>query len=181
MPTWSLEETRRKVRGSMRDSFPQLFGDRWREAGDVFYARFEAMHLDAVRPLPGAEALIAEFHRRGILLGVVSNKKGDYLRQEADHLGWSRYFHRVVGAFDAVCDKPAVEPVDMALAGSGVDRGGGVWFVGDADVDLECATRAGCIPVLVRPEPPAPAEFGDNGPAIYAADCEALCKLVRTL
>ena len=47
-------------------------------------------------------------------------------------------------------DKPAVAPVEMALAGSGVARGPDVWFVGDTDIDMTCAVNAGCYTVLLR-------------------------------
>lgn len=176
---WSLEETRQRVRGSMRDSYPQLFGDRWREAGEIFYARFEARHLQTLTPLPDSTEMLEELSAAGIYLAVVSNKKGDYLRKEADHLGWTRYFGRIVGAFDAKRDKPSVDPVDLALAGSGVTRGSEVWFAGDADIDMECAGEAGCLAVLLRQEKPGPDEFLSHPPMFYVSSCMALCKLVR--
>jgi len=180
-PRWTFEETKTRVRKSMRDSYPQLFGERWREAGEVFYARFEAHHLESLTPLPGAAELLAGLSGDGYYLGVVSNKKGDYLRKEAAQLGWDRYFGRMVGAFDAKKDKPAPEPVDMALEGSGLEKGPDVWFVGDADVDLECAQNAGCVPILVRPDTPRPGEFDSHPPMCYLSDCEALFNLLRRL
>ena len=33
---WTLEQTRQRVRRSMRESFPELFGDRWTHARDIF-------------------------------------------------------------------------------------------------------------------------------------------------
>lgn len=181
MPTWTLEETRRRVRRSMRDAYPQLFGDRWREAGEVFYTRFKARHLEMVRPLPGAADLLDTLHADGVYMGVVSNKKGDYLRMEARHLGWDGHFGRIVGAFDAERDKPSVDPVDLALAGSGIHRGEHVWFVGDADIDLECAHNAGCVAVLVHPEAPEPHEYAEHRPHLYANGCIALSKLLMSL
>jgi len=181
MPLWSLEDIRRRVRGSMRDSYPQLFGERWREAGDLFYARFAERHLDTLTPLPGAAEALVTLRRSGLYLAVVSNKHGDYLRQEAAALGWEEHFGRIVGAFDAARDKPAVDPVDLALAGSGIGRGPAVWFAGDADVDLECAVAASCVPVLVRPEPPGESEFYPHQPRIYVDSCKMLSSLVETL
>ena len=178
MRPWSLEETRQRVRGSMRDTYPALFGDRWREAGEIFYARFTERHLKTLTPLAGAAELLYRLHADGTYLGVVSNKKGDYLRKEAAHLGWDAYFGHIIGAFDAEADKPAIAPVEMALAGSGIARGDDVWFVGDADVDMECATRAGCVPVLVRAEAPRNGEFGAYPPAKYVRDCIALSNLL---
>jgi phosphoglycolate phosphatase len=178
---WTLAETKARVRGSMRDSYPALFGDRWREAGEIFYRRFEERHMETLTPLDGAAAMLDELAGLGLYLAVVSNKKGDYLRAEAAKLGWDRYFARIVGAFDAVRDKPATEPVTLALSGSGLQPGPWVWFAGDACVDLECAVRAGCTPVLVRAEPPAPDEFPQFPPALHVSGCLTLSKVVRTL
>ncbi|MEO5337692.1 MAG: HAD family hydrolase [Magnetospirillum sp. WYHS-4] len=181
LPPWTFEETKARVRKSMRDSYPELFGDRWEEAGRVFYERFAARHLVTVTPLPGAEAMLAALRAAGFYLGVVSNKKGDYLRDEARHLGWDGFFGRIVGAFDADRDKPAPEPVYLALEGSGVQAGPDVWFVGDTGVDMECGLNAGCIPVLVRETPPIDEEFSAFPPAIHVGSCEALSILVRSL
>ena len=178
---WSREEIRARVRGSMRDSYPALFGDHWREAGEVFYARLTERHPDNLRPLAGAADMLSEMHAAGIYLAVVSNKRGDHLRREAETLGWHGYFGRLVGAFDAANDKPAVDPVDLALNGSNVPRGRGVWLVGDADTDLECAVRSECVPVLMREQEPAADEFKAYPPAVFARDCMALCKLVAKL
>lgn len=181
LPLWTMQEIRERVRGSMRDSYPQLFGERWREAGEVFYRRFEEKHLERLMPLAGAADLIASLAADGMYLAVVSNKRGDYLRAEADKLGWSSYFGRIVGAFDAARDKPAVDPVTLALDGSGIAPGESVWFVGDADIDLECARNAGCLPVLLRDEPPRPGEFNAHPPGLHVEDCIALSKVLQSL
>jgi phosphoglycolate phosphatase len=178
---WTLEETKMRVRGSMRDTYPQLFGERWLEAGRIFYQRFAERHLETLLPLPGAAEMLADLTAAGVTLAVVSNKKGDYLRQEAAQLGWDRWFRRLVGAFDAARDKPAVEPVLLALDGSGVEPGRRVWFVGDADIDLECATNAGCIPILMREEEPATTEFSRHPPVLHVPDCMTLSMLMRNL
>ncbi|WP_247895573.1 HAD family hydrolase [Azospirillum sp. TSH58] len=133
----------------MRDSFPRIFGERWTDARDLFYAYFEAHHLEHLRPLPGAESLLRGFAERGIYQAVVSNKTGRFLRAEADALGWTGYFGRLVGAQDAEFDKPHGAPVLMALEPANIPPGPDVWFVGDADIDMECAHGAGMVPVLI--------------------------------
>lgn len=181
MPLWTMAEIRSRVRRSMRESFPALFGPRWEEAGKVFYDRFEDIHVARLEPLPGAGELISALDAAGFQLGVVSNKKGDLLRREADHLGWSRHFFQLVGAGDAVADKPHSAPVTMALVGSGIEPGPEVWFVGDADIDMETAHAAGCMAILVRAEPPGIHEFSAYPPALHVPDREALSKLVLSL
>lgn len=146
---WTVAETRRRVRNSLRDSFPGLFGERWEEAAEIFYRRYGALHLAHTSPLPGAAEMLEALAGLGIFLGVISNKDGSYLRREVQHLGWDRYFARLVGATDAPEDKPSPVAVRHALAGSGIAPGPEVWLVGDAAIDLECARSAGCVGVLI--------------------------------
>ncbi len=178
---WTLDEIRLRVGKSLRNTFPALFGAKWKEAEQVFYRRFAGCHLERLQSRPGAGRMLAELQGAGLYLGVVSNKRGDYLRREAAHLGWRDYFGRIVGANDAAEDKPAKAPVAMALAGSGVSPGQQVWIAGDAEIDLECARNAGCLPVLVRELGPQPGEFAGHPPAVHVIDCQALCKLVGKL
>ncbi len=180
-PAWSIEETRERVRRSLREAFPPLFGERWQEAREIFYRRFDAIHLERLAVCEGAEALIEALARRGIPLCVVSNKMGGNLRREAGHLGWQRHFSRLVGASDAARDKPATEPVDLALSGTGVRRDAGVWFVGDTWVDMECARNAGCTGILVRGTPPRDTEFAAFPPQAHFADCAELRRHVESL
>ncbi len=179
-PAWSFEETKSRVRASARDSFPALFGARAEEAMEIYFSTFKASHLEQLREREGAAELLRGLSVAGYWLGVVSNKTGAILRREAEHLAWIGYFGRIVGATDAARDKPAVEPVELALDGSGVPRGGEVWFVGDTDIDMLCAGNAGCVPVLLRPEPPRDGEFGDNCPHFHVNCCAALAELLNS-
>ncbi len=176
---WTLAETRGRVRKSARDSFPELFGAKAEEATEIFYRTYEADHLTQLTPRAGAEAMLRELAANpGLCMAVVSNKKGDLLRKEAAHLGWDRYFAAVVGATDAVRDKPAPEVVDFALSGTGIAPGLDVWFVGDTDIDLRCAANSGCTGILVREEAPGPDEFGDVGLDHHVPDCAGFARLV---
>jgi phosphoglycolate phosphatase len=149
-PLWSLQETKERVRLSLRESFPLHFGDRWEEARQIYLDVFRAIHLERLSPLPGRGELLHALFGEGIFLGIVSNKTGALLRREAEQIGWSAFFGSVVGAGDAAIDKPDAAPVALALQPSGIEAGGdAVWFVGDAGVDMECALNSGCVPVLL--------------------------------
>jgi phosphoglycolate phosphatase len=127
---------------------------------------------------PCAEDVLREAAKAGIYLGVVSNKTGKYLRAEADHLGWTGLFGRLVGAQDAVRDKPAADPIHLALRDSGIPAGPDVWFVGDAPIDVTCGRAAGCTTVFVGAFPAQSAAV--THPADHTvADCKALVGLVR--
>lgn len=178
---WTTEETRARVRESMRESFPRLFGERWPEARKIFYDSYLARHLEFLRPLPGAAEMLAELSAAGICLGVVSNKTGPVLRKEAASLGWDAHFRRLVGAGDAVRDKPDPAPVALALDGTGIGPGPEVWFVGDTALDMACAVNACCLPVLLAGEGLGRDDFSAAPPALQLENCMALSALVRRL
>ncbi|HVJ51545.1 MAG TPA: HAD family hydrolase [Aliidongia sp.] len=180
-PTWTMAETRARVRKSLRDSFPALFGERWQEAQKLYLDAFESIHLDRLKPLPGAAELIGGLHEDGHYLALVSNKTGRYLRREVEALGWSGLFDRVVGAGDAPSDKPHRAAIDMALAESNHAAGPDIWFVGDTGIDMECALNAGCLPVLISAEAPVGEEFARSKPALHFPNCMALTQAIRRI
>ncbi|MEQ8334020.1 HAD family hydrolase [Nisaea sp.] len=178
LPVWTEAEMRFRAKRSMRDSFPEIFGMEWERASALFYTAFEERHIEGLRALPGAAELLAALRDSSVLMGVVSNKNGVFLRAEADSLGWTGFFHRIIGATDAAQDKPARDPVDLALAGSGQVAGASTWFVGDSLVDLQCGLASGCVPVLVGNDPVAAEDLEKWPPTFRFADChEMRCAL----
>jgi len=182
VPPWTLAQTRARVRRSMRERFPEMFGDRWTEARDIFYAAYAELHLSRLVAAEGAAEMLAALDEAGLYLGVVSNKTGRYLRSEARHLGWEARFGRLVGAGDAPRDKPAPDPVALALDGSGVAPGAAVWMVGDTDIDMEIAHATGLVPVLIGGDAAAEGdEFTAHPPRFRVVDCAALVSLINGL
>lgn len=180
-PVWTLAEAKARIRASLRESFPTMFGDRWPEAREIYYRSFASRHLAVLKPMAGAEQLLRGLTGRGLYLGIVSNKTGSYLRKEVDHLGWRDYFGALVGAGDCPQDKPARAPVELALAPTGTGPESSVWFVGDTDIDMVCAIASGCWPVLLRADPPAAGEFVDAPPSLYLENCESLARYIEKL
>ena len=180
-PAWTFADTKQRVRLSLRESFPLHFGDRWELARDIYLDRFRAIHLERLTPLGGREAMLRDLAATGIYLGVVSNKTGPLLRREVEQIGWSGLFGNVVGAGDAAADKPASDPVHLALEQSGgVIAGDAVWFVGDTAVDMECALASGCVPVLLG-TPESPEEFSRFAPRLSFDDGASLFHALRGL
>lgn len=145
---WTLEETKEKVGKSMRDHFPNLFGDRWEEAGEIYVERYRDRNLINLTPLKSAEEMLNFIINLDIHRAVVSNKQGPTLRTECEHIGWNKYFHKVIGATDAERDKPYADPAILALKGSNVTPSKSVWFIGDSTPDVECALAAGLTPII---------------------------------
>lgn len=145
---WTMEETRARVSRSLRDSFPELFGDKWEEAGEIYGKSYRSLHLSGLAAMPHAADLLKHASQAGIYMAVVSNKQGKTLREEAAHMGWNGFFSKLVGALDTPRDKPHPEPLIASLEGSALKPGAHVWFVGDTLVDMECALATGCTPVF---------------------------------
>ncbi len=149
-PVWPREEIPDRCTRSARDSFPEMFGDKWQEAMDAFYVHFrKARERDGIHPAEGAKDLLAWLLDNRIPAIVVSNKMGEHLRHEATHLGWDHYFASIVGARDAIRDKPAREHADHALSLAGLEASPDIWFIGDGESDVACARAIGCIPLLI--------------------------------
>ncbi|MGB0719324.1 MAG: HAD family hydrolase [Bdellovibrionales bacterium] len=168
-----LHETHNHVRGQFGmvpfsvDVFKSYFGkprealyteiygaDRLEDAKAHFEAYVTANH-HKIRAVDGAAAVLQAFKALDILMGIVTNKKGAFVRQEITHQGWDDYFVTVVGAGEADADKPSPAPLLLALAQSGLGLSPEeVWFVGDTDNDLACARDAGAPSVFIAsPEP----------------------------
>ena len=163
LPRWTLEEVRGRVRRSLRETFPEMFGKNWEAARDVFYAEVRARHLGVLTPMPGAGGAVAAVAALGLPQGVISNKQGPLLRAEAAHLGWGGHFSILLGAGDAAADKPDPAPFRMALLALGLPAEA-VWYVGDTALDMEAARRAGCTAVLLGDA------AHDGGPEAAAPD-----------
>ena len=159
LPLWSFEQTKARVRKSMRDSFPEIFGENWQAAGAAYQAHYRASHLNKLEALPQAREVLEAVKKLGLYSVVVSNKKGENLRKEAAHIGWSDLFDNITGADDAARDKPFSDPVNLALAGSGFESAGDVWFIGDSEIDLECAKNTGCTAILYGDDAVAHPEY----------------------
>ncbi|HUB46971.1 MAG TPA: HAD family hydrolase [Acetobacteraceae bacterium] len=160
LPLWTRRDAVARVRVALRESFPPLFGNRWEEARDLFYASFRERHLDHLRPMPGAADALAA--GSAWPQGVVSNKAGEYLRAEVAHLGWAPHFGPIIGAGDAAADKPDPAPVHLALAQLGRRPDESVWYLGDTALDMRTARAAGVTAVLIG-------DAGHDGGIAHAA------------
>ena len=177
LPIWTPEEVRRNCTRAARESFPEWFGAEWKKAYDIYYQGFdEERRRRQISVLPGAHELLLWLKQNSIPSFVVSNKRGDYLRLEAERLQWQDLFVALAGAQDAPRDKPAREHVDYALNHNGMTPDSSVWFVGDSETDILCARNAGCTPVLIGGEE----EAARLSVSLVFSDCKGLQRLLYT-
>lgn len=177
--SWSEQETRLRIGSSARQAFESLFKDQATEASSFYYNYVVERHLETLRPMPGAPELLEKTQQQKIPVAIVSNKRGPLLRKEISHLGWNHYFAQVVGAGDTEFDKPHTAPATHALSQLGVKEKLPIWFIGDHPVDMECAHRSGCLPILMDPHNHPEEAFGDYPPAFRFSSLTALKNFVE--
>lgn len=172
LEAWDEERALVRIQHSGREVFPKLFGEKAPEAQKFFYKLIEEDTLQGLNPMPEAEPLLKMLKKKGIPIGVVSNKSSPYLHREVAHLAWGGYFGTLVGAGDAARDKPAADPILLALKKLDIPVSSKVWMVGDSPVDWECALAAGCQPIAVG------RQFDPSVPTLVSIqDCGALKKI----
>jgi phosphoglycolate phosphatase len=146
---WGLEKVRDNVHKSMRESFPEIFGNDWVRAGEIYKNSYRSINLEKISLLPNALELINFIDSKAILQFVVSNKIGTTLRSEIKKIGIEKKFFSLIGAQDSDADKPSIKPVELALMGSDLDiKKDEIWFVGDTITDVDCANACGFTPIV---------------------------------
>ena len=176
LPAWSPQEVKNNAKLSLRDNFPRWFGEKWEDARDVFYENFKVQHLKTIRLLPAVDELLTFLTAEKIPCAIISNKSGEYLRSEVTTLGLLHHFFAIIGAGDAEKDKPDRAVIDKAKKELLEMQTRNIWFVGDTDVDMECARTGECIAVLVNSdEVQAKTIKADH----YLRSCKELLTLVK--
>ncbi|WP_434443371.1 D-glycero-alpha-D-manno-heptose-1,7-bisphosphate 7-phosphatase [Lentzea sp. E54] len=126
---------------------------------------------ERVVPMPGAREVLRDLRARGLRTGVVSNQSGigRGLLTEAQVAGVNARVEELLGPFgtwqvcphhpddDCVCRKPAPGLVLAACAALAV-KPERVVVVGDIGADVDAATAAGAVSVLVPTDVTRPEE-----------------------
>ena len=178
---WTFEETKQRVHRSMRDAFPEIFGDKWEEAGKAYQTYYKKHQFETLEALPHAQELLDFLKPQDFYVAIVSNKKGENLRREVQHLAWDHYFKKVIGADDAESDKPSVAPVYLALDGSNIPLGRDVWMVGDSITDMEFAHNSGMVPIFYGDDDPTHERYKHCRPEKHIKHHKDLIELLKSI
>ncbi|MBR1713036.1 MAG: HAD family hydrolase [Alloprevotella sp.] len=113
-----------------------------------FNAYYTIHCQDQTRPYHGIIKMLRELKGRGIRLGIVSNK-GDAAVQELVGRFFSGLIDTAVGEREGIRRKPSPDTVLAALQVLGSKAEESI-YVGDSEVDIETAKRAGmaCVTCL---------------------------------
>jgi 2-phosphoglycolate phosphatase len=141
------------------------------EAVAPYREHHQGIMLTHTRLMPGVAETIPELARRGLRLGVCSNKRVEFTRQLVQALGLGEYFACVLGP-DDVGGRAKPDPAMLleGLTRLGVSAQECV-YVGDMVVDVQTA-RAASVPVwLISTD-----ETGGSAPVEGAADADRVLR-----
>ncbi len=172
---WTRDQFHKEMKYSSRELYPKLYGERADEAISVLRAYMDANIIKHLTPLKNAEVTLRRIHKAGIPIGIVSNKRQEFLTREIEHLGWGRYISIEAGSGFAERDKPSGDPIRKALAAVNLKpEDSMVWFVGDTETDMLAAADASCLSVLILHGEQRPEIVEKHAPAYVFEDCQDL-------
>jgi phosphoglycolate phosphatase len=132
-----------------KQQFFQQFGHKEQEAVQLFRSTYKELTKEnGVAPFDNALSTLDLIKSSGIPMVLVSNKYHELLHFEVQHLEWESYFMKIVGSGDTDYDKPHPAPVKLALSAINMEPHNGVWLIGDATADVQCALNTSCQPIL---------------------------------
>lgn len=127
--------------GDSGESVVSACFDRFRELLRRFYAENPPVAL------PGVEAALREFKRRGIRVALTTGFSRDVAEPLLDQLGWrigsNEFLDTVVCADEVAAGRPAPYMIHRAMERTGVLSVSEVCSAGDTVVDVQAATNAG--------------------------------------
>ncbi len=107
----------------------------------AFKEDYQTAMIEGTRPYPGILELLDSLNAEGYRLAVVSNKIDSAVKELSAHFFGGR-LPVAIGEREHVARKPAPDSVFAALEELGMPRETAA-YVGDSEVDLETARRAG--------------------------------------
>lgn len=161
MKPWTIEESKKAMNTSGRNLLKDVFGADEAVRARSYFLESYAKHAAELTLKEGAKDILAFTKAKGFINVLASNKAGPILRNEADTLGMTSYFARIIGAEDTFNDKPSKDFTDVAIDGFMFDQ---LMSIGDGRADIQMAHNyeAG-IGILVWTNPQTP-EFDEIKP-----------------
>ncbi len=130
--------------------YKELYGH-LSDKAQILFTRWVADNVNELGQAKGASDLLELLQSKSIPMAVVTNKRPDVVALEIKHFGWDGYFDVVIGAGEAEHDKPAADPLLLALSkmNDAFDPHE-VVLVGDTESDLGCAQNAGIRSIFIN-------------------------------
>lgn len=132
------------LRRRPKEYFAQHYGGRAAKLYDYYRARYSS---DGINQFENILEVIVELKKRGLLVGIVTNKARERVMQDFAYIGFDRIvFDIVITAEDTVERKPHPAPLLCAAHALSVDPTE-CFYVGDGPHDVIVANAAGAASV----------------------------------
>jgi HAD superfamily hydrolase (TIGR01549 family) len=115
---------------------------------ECFYGSFKAA-IAAVQPLPGIPGMLSALRREGYRLAVFTHATRRAATMTLAAAGLDHFRLTLVGGEEIARPKPAPEGLQLACQRINVTTPAAA-YVGDAEVDLQCAAAAGSLAIHAR-------------------------------
>jgi phosphoglycolate phosphatase len=139
----SLAEVKKIVGGGLKESFFDLVGKEHSDrAVDLFRLKYKEVYIKETLLLPYVFHVVTTLSRKNLILGVISNKFGDFSRNLLSEFKLLPYLPAVIGDGDGFPLKP--EPAIMNFLTQKYDLlSEDVLYIGDGPVDISFCRKAG--------------------------------------
>ncbi|MBO4285157.1 MAG: HAD hydrolase-like protein [Alphaproteobacteria bacterium] len=148
---WDITKAKyRDTTKSLKENFVNFFQEDAPRAYQQYLEYYEINGYSKIKPMENADVFMKLCQNKGIDLYVVSNKERKLLLKEISYCFPAIKFKKVLANGDAPHNKPAPDPVFVALSDVSypINREN-VFLVGDSKQDTECAFNASVFPVLL--------------------------------
>jgi HAD superfamily hydrolase (TIGR01549 family) len=115
---------------------------------ECFYGSFEAV-IAAVRPFPGIPGMLSALRSQGYRLAVFTHATRRAATMTLAAAELDRFRLTLVGGDEIARPKPAPEGLQLACGRISVATSAAA-YVGDAEVDLQCAAATGSLAIHAR-------------------------------
>lgn len=147
-------QIRNQRRISRTDIFELLFGtdEDAKARAHAIFDREYGKRFGAVKPMePGIARMLRSLRERGLLTGILSNRKREYMTHELQAVeqgSWVGLIDTMVCGDDVTRRKPAPDLILKALDKLGAAASPSCWYVGDSTTDIIAAKTAGVSAVF---------------------------------
>lgn len=148
---WDITKAKyRDTTKSLKENFVNFFQEDAPRAYQQYLEYYEINGYSKIKPMENADVFMKLCQNKGIDLYVVSNKERKLLLKEISYCFPDMKFKKVLANGDAPHNKPAPDPVFVALNDVSYPiNTKNVFLVGDSKQDTECAFNASVFSVLL--------------------------------
>jgi phosphoglycolate phosphatase len=127
-------------------AFKYIFGEAYRGALNIFHNKFHEYEISHHNEISGARDFLSILKQNyQVPVIAVSNANQHIAKKILRDMKLIEYFDSVTGMKEGRKPKPDSELLIIGLNKIGKKPGTDVWFMGDSNVDTECARTSSCI------------------------------------